>query len=258
VTTPTLAQGLGDSLVMARRELLATVRRPALLVFAFIQPVMFVLLFVYVFGGAIRTPGVSYANFLMPGVLVQTAIFGSLFTGIGLAEDLTKGKIDRLRSLPMARSAVLFGRTLSDAVRNLATVVIMVVVGVIVGFRPSESAPKLVLALLLVLGFAYAFSWIAASIGMAIRDPETTQSAGFIWMFPLTFASSAFVPATSMPEPLKTFATDVNPVTYTVDAVRSLSLGGPWAHDAWIALAWIVGLLVVFVPLSVRSYRRLQ
>jgi ABC-2 type transport system permease protein/oleandomycin transport system permease protein len=227
-------------------------------VFAFIQPVMFVLLFRYVFGGAIRTPGTSYVDFLMPGVLVQTAMFGSFFTGIGLAEDLNKGVVDRLRSLPMARSAVLFGRTLSDLVRNAATGVVMVAVGILVGFRPDQSAPRLLLAIVVLLGFAYVFSWIAATIGLAIRDPETTQSAGFIWMFPLTFASSAFVPATSMPEPLKTFAQDVNPVTHAVDSVRALSLGGPLGDHLWIAFAWIAGLLIVFVPLAVRTYRRLQ
>jgi ABC transporter DrrB family efflux protein len=246
-----------DALVMARRELRGTVRRPELLVFAFIQPVMFVVLFRYVFGGAIDTGPVDYVDFLMPGIFVQTAVFGAIFTGIGLTEDLKRGVIDRFRSLPMSRSALLVGRTLSDLVRNAGTVLVLVVVALVVGWRPGESLLRILLALLLLLAFAYAFSWIAAAIGMAVRDPETAQSAGFIWMFPLTFASSAFVPVESMPGAVQAFA-EVNPVTLAVDAVRALTLGGDASGDVLGTLAWLAVLLAVFVPLSVGKYRRLE
>lgn len=177
--------------MLATRQLRKILRRPMLVVFAFVQPVMFVVLFRYVLGGAIETGGVDYVDFLMPGIMVQTAIFGALMTGIGLSEDLKAGVVDRFRLLPIARSAVLVGRTAADVVVNVLTLVVMLLVGVAVGFRPSEPAPALALAFLLMLGFAYVFSWISAFIALAVRDPETAQSAG-IWVFPLTFASSAF------------------------------------------------------------------
>lgn len=253
---PTVGQTVQDCLVMAQRDLRATVRKPILVVFAFVQPVMFLVLFRYVFGGAIET-GEDYVDFLLPGILLQSAIFGALFTGVGLAEDLRAGVVDRLRSLPMARSAVLVGRTVSDLVRNAMTLAVMGLTGLAVGWRPDESVPEVLAAFALVLGFAYCFSWIAASIAMAVRDPETAQSAGFIWAFPLTFASSAFVPAGSMPAAVEAFA-DVNPVTLCTDAVRALTIGGDAFPDVWWSLLWIAGLLAVFVPLSVRLYRRLD
>jgi ABC-2 type transport system permease protein len=252
----TLGEMFADSRVLATRQLRKILRRPTLVVFAFVQPVMFILLFRYVFGGAIDTGGVDYVDFLVPGIMVQTAIFGALMTGIGLSEDLKAGVVDRFRSLPIARSAVLVGRTAADVVVNVLTLVVMLAVGVAVGFRPTESAPALALAFLLMLAFAYVFSWISAFIALAVRDPETAQSAGLIWVFPLTFASSAFVPAASMPAAVETFA-DVNPVTLTVDAVRALTVGqGEALGPALGALAWLVGLLAVFVPLSVRAFRR--
>ena len=247
---------LADSGVMARRQLRKILRKPTYLVFAFVQPVIFLLLFRYVFGGAISTGPVDYVDFLLPGIVVQSAIFGALLTGIGLTEDLSAGVVDRFRSLPIARSAVLLGRTAADAMVNALTLLVMVLVGVAIGFRPSGSAPDLLLAFALVLGFAYVFSWISAFVGLAVRDPETAQSAGFIWVFPLTFASSAFVPAASMPGVVRTFA-EVNPVTLAVDAARALSIGeGDALAPALGTLAWLVGLLVVFVPLAVRTFRR--
>jgi ABC transporter DrrB family efflux protein len=252
----TISETIADSRVMAARQLRKTLRRPMLVVFAFVQPVMFVLLFRYVFGGAIRTGGVSYVDFLMPGIIVQTAIYGALITGIGLTEDLKAGVVDRFRSLPIARSAVLIGRTAADMVINVLTLIVMLLVGVVVGFRPSQPVYDIALAFGFVLAFSYVFSWISAFVGLSVRDPETAQSAGFIWVFPLTFASSAFVPTSSMPGVVRAFA-DVNPVTQVVDAARALTIGhGHALSPALGALAWLVGLLLVFVPLSVRAFRR--
>ena len=252
----TLAETLADSRVMAVRQLRKILRRPTYVTLAFVQPVIFVLLFRYVFGGAIDTGGAAYVDFLIPGIIVMTAVFGSLITGLGLNEDLSAGVVDRLRSLPMARSALLLGRTASDMLVNVASLLVMVAVGVAVGFRPTEPVYDLALALGLVLAFAYAFSWISAFVGLSVRDPETAQSAGFIWVFPLVFASGAFVPTRSMPSAVRAFA-DVNPVTLVVDATRALTTGQHAAgHPALAGLAWIVGLLALFVPLSVRALRR--
>jgi ABC transporter DrrB family efflux protein len=252
----TLSETLADSRVMTARQLRKTLRRPTYIVFAFLQPVMLVLLFRYVFGGAIDTGDVGYVDYLMPGIIVQTAIFGALITGLGLTEDMKAGVVDRFRSLPIARSAVLLGRTAADAVVNVMTLLVMVLVGVAIGFRPSQPVYDLALAFALVLGFAYVFSWISAFIGLSVRDPETAQSVGFIWVFPLTFASSAFVPTSSMPGAVRWFA-DVNPVTKVVDAVRHLSIGhGSATTPALQTLAWLAVLLVVFVPLAVRAFRR--
>ena len=252
----TAAETLADSRVMAARQLRKTLRRPTYIVFAFVQPVTFVLLFRYVFGGAIDTGSVSYVDFLMPGIIVQTAVFGALLTGIGLTEDLKAGVVDRFRSLPIARSAMLIGRTAADLVVNVMTLIVMVLVGLAVGFRPSEPAYDLLLAFVLVLAFSYVFSWISAFVGLTVKDPETAQSAGFIWVFPLTFVSSAFVPADSMPGWLEAFA-NVNPITLVVDAARALTIGdGDALGPALGTLAWLVGLLAIFVPLSVRAFRQ--
>ncbi len=251
-----VAEALADSGVMARRQLRKVLRRPTYVIFAFVQPVMFLLLFRYVFGGAIKTGAINYVNYLLPGIVVQTAVFGSLVTGLGLTEDLKAGVVDRLRSLPMARSAVLIGRTTADLLMNSMTLIVMVGVGVLVGFRPSQSVGSELLAFLLVLAFAYVFSWISAFVGLSVKDPETAQSAGFIWVFPLTFASSAFVPTASMPGVVRAFA-NVNPMTLAVNATRSLSVGhGQALHPALGMLAWLAGLLLVFVPLAVRAFRR--
>lgn len=248
---------VADALVLTRRNLLKYVRVPTLLMFSTIQPVMFVLLFNYVFGGAIgaATPGVDYLDFLMPGIFVQVSVFGSTNTGIGLAEDMSKGLIDRFRSLPMARSAVLAGRTTGDLVRNAFVVVLMTAVGMLIGFRFHAGLLKAVAALVLAALFGLAFSWISATIGLAVKDVEAAQAAGFVWVFPLVFASSAFVPVETMPGWLQAFA-DVNPITVTVDSIRAFVLGGPiWTH-LWKSAAWIAGILAVFVPLAVNRYRR--
>jgi ABC transporter DrrB family efflux protein len=252
----TPADMFADTRVMAARQLRKVLRRPMYLVYLFVQPVIFVLLFRYVFGGAIHTGRVSYVDYLMPGIIVMTATFGALTTGLGLTEDLASGVVDRFRSLPIARSAVLLGRTAADLVTNTLTLLVMLAIGLAVGFRPGQPIYEIVLALALVLGFAYVFSWISAFVGLSVRNPETAQSVGFIWVFPLVFASSAFVPTTSMPGVVHAFA-DVNPVTLVVNAARSLTIGHADAlTPALGSLAWLAGLLLVFVPLSVRALRR--
>jgi ABC-2 type transport system permease protein/oleandomycin transport system permease protein len=248
---------LSDSLVMTARLLRQIPRIPELLIFSTVQPIMFVVLFVYVFGGAIRTPGdVPYVQFLLPGIFVQTVAFGGAATGIGLADDLQKGLVDRFRSLPMARSALLLGRTMSDVVRNALTVVIMVVVGVLTGFRFHGSVQGVVAGLALLLLFEFALSWIGVLIGLSVKSVEAAQSGGFIWLFPLTFASSAFVPVGGMPSWLRGFATH-QPVTVTVNALRGWFNGQPIGSDGWQALGWIAAVLVVAIPVAVRRYRRM-
>lgn len=244
-----------DASLMVKRNLLRYIRLPQLLIFSTIQPVMFLLLFAYVFGGAIKTPGVNYINYLIPGIIVQTVIFGAMQTGVGLADDLSKGMIDRFRSLPMARSAVLAGRTISDTLRNLFVVFLMSGVGFIIGYRFHESLGDAVLAILLTVSFGFAFSWISATIGMAVKNVETAQVAGFIWVFPLVFASSIFVPVNSMPTWLQAFA-KISPITVTVNSVRALSLGTPIGNNLWYSLLWIAGILAVFVPLAIYKYRK--
>ena len=246
-----------DALVLAGRNLQHTTRQPELLFFSTVQPVIFVLLFRFVFGGAIATPGLSYANFLMAGIFVQTTAFSSTTTGVGLAEDLSKGIIERFRALPMARSAVLAGRTLGDLVRIVFVVLVMTAVGLAVGLRPS-SFPGLLGAIGLTSLFGFAFSWISAWIGLSVRDVETANLAGFVWLFPLTFASSAFVPLATMPGWLQAFA-NATPVTPTVDAVRALLNDGlPLQRPLLLSLAWIAGITLVFSVLAVRKYRRVS
>jgi ABC transporter DrrB family efflux protein len=246
---------VADALVLAKRNLLQIPRIPELLVFATIQPIMFVIMFRYVFGGAIAISGTSYINYLMAGIFVQTVAFGSVTTGIGLAEDLQRGIVDRFRSLPMSRSAVLTGRTLADLIRNMFIVVVMLAVGVLVGFRPQGSALGWVAATGLLLLLSFSFSWIAAAVGLAVRSVEAAQSAGFIWLFPLTFVSSAFVQTRTMPGWLRGFA-DHQPISIIINAVRAFMLGQPVGSYGWQALAWCLAILVVFVPLSVSLYRR--
>jgi ABC transporter DrrB family efflux protein len=252
------ARGARDAFAIAQRNLIAYRRVPQLLVFSTIQPVVFVLMFRYVFGGAVGDfKGFPYVDFLMPGVFVQTVVFGSLATAIGLATDLKSGLLERFRSLPMARSAVLFGRTLADLLRNVFVLVLMLLVGFLVGFRVHADVVAFIVSMLLVLLFGYAFSWVFAAVGLAVGDPETAQAAAFPVMAPLVFASTAFVPAESMPSWLQVWANH-QPVSVTVSAVRDLTLGLPAATDLVQAVAWLAGLLIVFVPLSVRLYRRTQ
>jgi ABC-2 type transport system permease protein/oleandomycin transport system permease protein len=257
---PSFVWAFLDAVVLARRSVLETMRLPELIVFVAIQPIMFVLLFRYVFGGAIHVPGGSYVNYLMPGIFVQTVAFGSVTTAIGLAQDLQRGIIDRFHSLPMSSSAVLTGRTFADLVRNLFTVAIMLIVGFIVGFRPQGTVFEFLLGILVLMGVSFAFSWISAFIGLMVRSVEAAQSGGFIWMFPLTFASSAFVLVSTMPSWLQPFAR-VNPVSVLANSLRGLFHVDPTltTADTQSALIqsvlWIAGILIVFVPLSVARYR---
>ena len=245
-----------DTFEITRRNLIAYRRVPQLLVFSTIQPVIFVLMFRYVFGGAINVPGrIPYVDFLMPGIFVQTVVFGAIATAIGLATDLKSGLMERFHALPMARSAVLTGRTMADMTRNAFVVVLMMVVGFLVGWRIHTNVLGLLGGALLVIFFGYSMSWIFATVGLAVGDPEAAQAAAFPVLAPLVFASSAFVPVSSMPGWLQAFAKH-QPVSATASAVRALTLGGPTASDVWQAIAWCVGILLVFAPVAVRLYRR--
>jgi ABC transporter DrrB family efflux protein len=248
-----------DARVVSARNLRHFVRQPDLLVFSTIQPIMFVLLFTYVFGGAISrslAPGVSYIDYLLPGILVQSVTFRASMTAVGLTDDLKLGVIDRFRSMPMARSAVLVGRTAADLVRNVLIVVLMIVVGYIVGFGFEAGVAQALGCIALVSAFGLALSWIFAFVALTVRSAEAAQSAGFVVLFPLVFASSVFVPVSSMPNWLEAFA-KVSPVTLTANAARSLALVPGTPSSLAGAIAWIAGLLAVFIPLSVWRYRRM-
>ncbi|SNS61185.1 ABC-2 type transport system permease protein/oleandomycin transport system permease protein [Geodermatophilus pulveris] len=251
---PLLGWAVTDALTVTRRNLVGQLRQPQILVFAAIQPIMFTLLFRYVFGGAITVPGVDYVDYLMAGVFVQTVVFGGIATAVGLTEDLASGVVDRFRSLPMARSAVLTGRVLADVARNLLSITLMVAVGLAVGFRPDSVAGLLAaVGLLLLLGVA--FSWYYALVGLVVGNAEAAQAAGFLVIFPLTFASSAFVPTGSMPGWLRAFA-DNQPITAAIDAIRALVLGQPLGEVVPVALAWIAAITVVMAALAITRYRR--
>lgn len=245
-----------DSWTEATRHLRIVPRNIELIIYATIQPVMFVLLFVFVFGGAITVPGYdSYIQFLIPGVFAQTIVFGSSFTSLGIAEDMQKGYIDRLRSLPMARSAVLLGRTFSDLLRNILTFFAGLAVAYAVGFRVMGSLWEAFLATLLLLGFSYSLSWVQALIGLSVNSVEAANSAGFVWMFPLTFVSSAFVDPSQMPTWLQPIARN-NPFTIATNACRALYNGLPPGNDVLLTLAWSAGITVVFAFLSIRKFSR--
>jgi ABC transporter DrrB family efflux protein len=251
-----LALTMSDTWVLARRNLMRIPRQPDLLIAYTIQPVMFVLLFVYVFGGAIATPGFDYVDFLMPGIIVQSIAFGGFVTALGLSEDVQKGLIDRFRSLPMSRAAVLAGRTFSDIVLNCLSLVVLLAVGLAAGFNFTDSdGGQIALGILLLLLLGYAFSWIFALVGLYSSTPETANSIGFTLIFPLTFASSVFVPANTMPDGLRQFA-EVNPFTTVSDALRSLWIGTPANTDVWMAFVWCFVLVAVFAPLAVKRYRQ--
>ena len=255
-THSALRWAFSDVLTMARRNLLALFRIPVAIVFMIIQPVMFVLLFRYVFGGIIRITGYgNYVNYLIPGILVQTTMFGSVGTAIGLAEDLQKGLIERFRALPMARLAVLAGRTVSDLFRNILVLVIITGVGFLVGFRPTGGVIAYLQACLLMLLFAYAISWGFAFVGLAAPNSEAAQAITFPLIFPLAFASAIFVPVYSMPGWLQPFANN-QPVSQTAIAVRGLMDGSTHGQSTWIALAWAIGALLVLAPLAVNKYRK--
>jgi ABC transporter DrrB family efflux protein len=248
---------LSDTLTITRRNLLVWMRVPAYLVFTVIQPVMFVLMFRYVFGGAILVSGIpgGYVQFLLPGIIGQTAAFASFATAIALAQELKKGVIDRLRSMPMARSAVLSGRLLADTARLTIVVIIVVGVGYAVGFRFANGVGPAILMVVLAIVFGVSICLIAAFTGLAIGDEESVQAFGLIWLFPLTFLSSAFVPISSMPGWLQAFANN-QPVTYVINTMRALALGGPIEANLWKSVVWLVGIFVVFGPLAVRAYKR--
>ncbi len=250
-----LALTLSDTLVLARRNLMRIPRQPDLLIAYTIQPVMFVLLFVYVFGGAIQTPGFDYVDFLMPGIIVQTMAFGGFVTALGLADDLKKGLIDRFRSLPMARSAVLAGRTLTDLLRGLLAVAVMLVVGLLVGFRPEGGILASAAAIGLMLLFGFALSWIGVAAGSLVRTPEALQGIIFAVVFPLTFVSSAFVDPSSMPDVVGWFA-ERQPMTLVIDTVRSLTLTGDPGPAVIAAILWSLVPLVVFFPIGLWLYNR--
>jgi len=248
---------VSDTLTITRRNLLVWIRVPAYIAFTVIQPVIFVLMFRYVFGGAINVPGVpgGYVNFLIPGIIAQTAAFATFGTAIALAAELQKGVIDRLRSMPMARSAVLAGRLTADTIRMTVTILIVLGVGYAVGFRFQNGFWPAVGMIVLAIVFGVAICCIAAFTGLAIGDEESVQAFGLIWLFPLVFLSSAFVPIDTMPGWLQAFANN-QPVTYVVDTMRALALGGPVWESFWKSAAWLIGIFVVFAPLAVRAYKR--
>jgi len=257
---------LGDGFVVAKRNLIKIKRVPDLLVFTTLQPIMFVLLFAYVFGGAIEIRGSNYREFLIAGIFAQTVVFGAVITGTGLADDIQKGIIDRFRSLPMSPSAVLFGRTLSDVVNNVLVVVVMSLTGLAVGWRIRTSFLEALGGFVILLVFAYAFSWIMAMVGLLAPSPEVVNNAAFVVIFPLTFVANTFVPIVALqPGPLRTFA-EWNPVSAVTEAARllfgNIPPGTP-IPDSWAlqnpvlyTLLWSVAILVIFVPLTTRQFRR--
>jgi len=244
-----------DTLAVARRNLIGLVRTPTTVMFSTVQPIIFVLMFRYVFGGAIKIPHVAYVDYLMPGIFVQTVTFGAINTGIGLATDMQTGLIERFRSLPMARSAVLGGRALADVVRNVGVIILMIAMGFIVGFRIQTNVAAFLVAIALLLLFGLAMSWVVALIGLSTGNAEAAQAATFPIMALLVFASSAFVPTRSMPGPLRAYANH-QPVSATINAVRALVLGGPTLGRVVVAVAWALGIAAVFAVLATRRYRR--
>jgi ABC transporter DrrB family efflux protein len=249
-----------DILAVTGRNLTAIRRVPQLLVFTLIQPVIFVVLFRYVMGGAIEVPGGSYVNYLIPGIFIQTVTFGALQTAIGMAADLKSGLLERFRSLPMSRSAVLAGRTTADLLRNIVVVALIAGVGFLVGFRVQTSAPEFIAGLAICILFSYVLSWVFATVGLLVGDPESAQAAAFPVMAPFVFASSAFVAVESMPDWLQGFARH-QPVSVVASAVRALSIGqlpGAESTSTYVirALLWCAGILVVMVPLAISRYRK--
>lgn len=260
-----LAAALGDGAVVVKRNLIKIVRVPEILIFTCIQPIMFVLLFAYVFGSAINLAGTSYREFLIAGIFVQTTVFGSTFTGASLAEDMKRGIIDRFRSLPMSGTAMLIGRTVSDLAINLLSLAVMATTGLVVGWRVHTSVPEVAGGFALLLLFAFALSWVMAFVGLSVPGPEVVQNASFLVIFPLTFVANTFVPLENLPRLLRVFA-EWNPVSAATQAVRDLfgngagvtQVSGAWpiAHPLLYTLLWVAGVLAVFVPLATRAYRR--
>ena len=245
---------LRDTAGIAKRNLLRIARTPLMVIVTAVQPALLLVLFRYVLGGAIAIPGGRYVDYLVPAVFVEAVLIGGMTTSIGLAQDLKSGIIDRFRSLPMARSAVLAGRTIADLSRSVFSLAVMVGLGLLVGFRFHSTSARIVLGMVVIIAFGYAFSWMYAAIGLATKDPETAQIAGILPFFVLMFASNAIVPVETMPGWLQGFARN-QPLSVTVSAVRALLEGGPAWHWVWQALAWSAGILVVFFALAVRLYR---
>jgi ABC-2 type transport system permease protein len=260
-----------DGIIVARRNLVTLTRVPTVFIFELVQPIMFVLLFVFIYANQLAhlPPGLTYVQFLMPGIFVQNALFGSTSTAIGFADDLKAGIVDRFRSLPMARSAVLVGRTTSDLAKNFVLLMIVISVGYLVGFRFQNGLVDAIGVIVLVLSVGFTFSWISACIGLSLKKVEAVQAASFTWIFPVVFVSSAFVPVVGMAKFLQPIARN-NPVTIWCNLARYLANGLPGITDATTGLAtytfqsllirsvlWIVALLAIFVPLSIRLYRRL-
>ncbi|WP_027343633.1 ABC transporter permease [Hamadaea tsunoensis] len=261
-----VAMALTDGWIVAKRNLIKIKRIPDLLIFSTIQPIMFVLLFAFVFGGSIQIPGVTYREYLMPGIFVQTVAFGAGITAIGLADDLQKGIVDRFRSLPMSRAAVLVGRTTSDLLNNVFVVIVMSLTGLLVGWRIHTGFGEAAAGFLLLFAFGYAMSWISAVIGLSVKSVEVAQSAGFIWMFPLTFLSNAFVATNTLPSWLQPIA-DWNPISSVALALRDLwgnastdpafrGSGFPADHPIPLAVGWILLILIIFIPWSIAKYRQ--
>jgi len=253
-----LTWGLADTWVMTKRNLIIWTRVPAIIVFTVVQPTIFTLLFRYVFGGAIpvAVPG-GYVSYLLPGIVGQTAAFASMSTAIALAADVQKGVIDRLKAMPMARGAFLGGRLLSDILRMGVTVLVIVGVGYIVGFRFRNGFADAVAMIALAIALGAAICLVSAAIGLWLKNEESTQAFGLIWLFPLTFVSSAFVPVQSMPGWLQAFANN-QPITHVVNALRGLALGLPLHDDLWLSFVWLAGIVAVFAPLAVRTYQRVS
>jgi len=239
---------------VAKRNLLRIMRTPQLILIGALQPALLLVLFRYVLGGAIRVPGGSYVDYVVPAIFIEAVLIGGMTTSIGLAQDLKSGIIDRFRSLPMARSAVLAGRTLADLTRSLLSLAIMVGLGVLVGFRFHADAGSIIAGMAVIIAFGYAFSWVYAAIGLATKDPETAQIAGILPFFVLMFASNAIVPVATMPSWLQGFAKN-QPLSVTVSAVRALLEGGPAAHWVWQSLTWSAGIFLVFFAIALRLYR---
>lgn len=260
MTTVSIASGIRHTAILTRRNILRVTRLPQLIFFTAVQPVMFLVLFNYVFGGALSFGGPiseagGYINWLIPGILLQSVVFGASATAIGLTDDMAKGVIDRFRSLPMSRSAVLAARTLADVTRMAFVTLLMLGVGTLMGWEYQHGFWRMTLGWTLALGFGYVMTWVMATIGLAVKDPETAQIAGFLPLFPLVFASSVFVPTQTMPSWLQAFA-EVQPITVVTNAIRGLMLTGETGDYIWQSLLWIFGLLAIFAPLAVRMYKR--
>jgi len=255
-TSSKINNTLSDIGIMTQRNLLRYVRLPQLMISNVALNVVLLLLFNYVFGGAIRTGGIEYIQFFLPGFMVQTVVFGSTQTSVGMADDFSKGIIDRFRSLPISRSAFLTGRVIADIARYILLIAIIIAVGSAMGFRFENGAVPAIMGVALIILFGISLTWVGVFIGISVKDIETAQVAGFVWVFPLVFASSLYVPIETMPAWLQVFA-QINPVTPMVDTMRVLSLGGSISSSLWKILVWDVSIILVFLPLALKRYKRM-